>query len=190
MTRQRARRPAVVLFMSVLLLGQQQVEAGNEARQGLQEPGPRRAVHHLVIDGEGEADLRDEAHAPPFALRSPGNNGADPEDPDLRRIQHRREVFNAEPAQVGDGERAAGKLIRGNAAFAAGRRKPGGFRGNCLEAKDPGVADDGDDEPPRRINGKTQVDVRVLPDQVAGKMRVQVRVPRRARVIRQRAPCR
>ena len=85
-------------------------------------------------------------------------------------------LSHAEPAEVGHGERAAGHLVRGDAAFAAAaaaRRAASAAIPRRLRRVR--VPDDGNHEPARRVDGKAEVHVCELPDRVTGEMRVQVR---------------
>ncbi len=56
------------------------------------------------------------------------------QDADLGRVEHRGEVLDAEGAQVGDREGAAGQFVGRDAAFDAGDGQPFGFDGQVTQA--------------------------------------------------------
>ena len=82
----------------------------------MQEPGARRAIDHLMVARERESDAIDEFDIAiaPFRFEL---DGADTEDRDLRRVEERRERFDAEIAQIADGEGGAGQMIGGDGAL-------------------------------------------------------------------------
>ena len=102
---------------------------------------------------------------------------ADREDRDLRRIEHRRELLDAEHPEVGDRERPALHVRQRELVVARAADEIGARAGDLLHRPAVGVADHRDDQALRRGDRDPDVRVRVALDLLAGERRVDRDVP-------------
>src|SRR5689334_5180911 len=156
-----------IYFVKIFRLASEHDVQGllDQLPQAGEEAGCGSAVDGPVVDGQGQ--------------RHGGGDGdlvadhdgladgfADGEDGGLRRVDDRGELADPVHAEVADGERAIGELVRGELAGP----RPGGevvcLAGDLGEGFAVGVADDGDDEPV--IDGDRDADVDVAVPQDAG----------------------
>ena len=103
-------------------------------------------------------------------------DAADPEDPDLRRVEDRRRDVDRVDAAVRDGERAAVEVVRRQRAVARARRELGDALVDLLEREPVGAGDDRRDEPLVRLDGDGDVDLAEQLDLALGHARVQSRM--------------
>src|SRR4051812_29394911 len=113
-----------------------------------------------MIAGEGEADGVDEVDVAVAADRL-YVDPPDAEDRDLRWIQQRGEGLDPEAAEIADGERRAGEVVRSDVPFDGLRGEVLHTVGELVDAELVGVADDRNEQAAWGVGGEAQVDVLV-----------------------------
>src|SRR5688500_1990986 len=141
----------------------------------LEEPGAEGAVHYPVVAAHGDP------HSLAMDELAVDYDGffferADREDADLGRIDDRRELVDAEHAEVRDGERGARVLLWLELPLAGALRELACLTGDLAHALAVGVEDDRGDEP--FLDGDRHPDMNAIEvaDLVAEPMRVDLGV--------------
>src|SRR5437899_1854817 len=116
-----------------------------------------------MVAGEREGDGVDEINLT-AAPHRPYVNCADAEDRDLRRIEQRRERFDAERAEVGDGEGRAGEVVGRDGAGDGLIGQLSGASGQLVDGEVVSIADNGHEEAARSVAGEADVNIRVFAD--------------------------
>src|SRR4051794_34573571 len=141
-------------------LREQQERRLQVALDGAQETGPVGARGGAVVDGEADQHPlpRDDLAVDHGGARLDRTDG---EDPGLRRVDDGPEARDAEHAQVGDGEGAAGDLVLLELAVAGAAGEVAGVAGQLAQALPIGVTDDRHDQSVVERDREADVGVRV-----------------------------
>ena len=150
----------------------QQMRLLHQLRHPLQEACGRPAVHQAMVEGQAQPDHLPRLHmiASPDRLRL---DAAHAEDGALRQVDDRRERVDAEHAQVGQREGAAGQLVGRTLAAAGAFGQRGCFGGELRQPLAIRPAHHRRQQPAFGVHRHGDVDLRPELDGVAVQRRVE-----------------
>src|ERR1019366_4682720 len=129
----------------------------------LQESCTRRAVDHLMIARQRQADGVDDGYATVLPHRLELDR-VHAENRYLRRVEDWGEGFDPQAPPVADGERGAPQVVGGDGAPPRRSRHVPARGGKLRQTELPALPDNRNEQPPLRVAGESEVDFRVPAD--------------------------
>src|ERR1035437_529618 len=142
--------------------------------ENLQKSCTRRAVDHLMIARERQADGVDDCYATVLPHRLELDR-IHAENRHLRRIEDWREGFDTQASQVADGERRAPQVVGGDGSPHRLFRQLPDPGGKLRQTEFPALPDNRNEQSPVRVAGEAEVDLRVPADPAIDELPVERR---------------
>src|ERR1019366_3801829 len=140
----------------------------------LQESCTRRAVDHLMIARQRQADGVDDGYATVLPHRLELDR-VHAENRYLRRVEDWGEGFNTQAPQVADGESGAPQVVGGDGAPHRLFRQLPDPGGKLRQTEFPALPYNRNEQPPLRVAGEAEVDLGVPADLAIDELRVECR---------------